>query len=268
MNNPPAPRPGTPVPSMRLLGVAIILAIVLPAAPVPAKDRAVEPTCDVAMTLTGTVARGGPHGEVVLSDGTSLRPADLWIEDGGAILPEGAHVTYRRAARSADRWGRWPARIMLTEAGSAEWLGQRLVSEGRALVRPESAEAGCIGTLLKAEVQARTASRGIWADGSHPVAADNLARLSQKVGTYVVAEGFVHTVGVRARQTYLNFGRRWTENLTVAMPKSLWTQAASRSMTAPILEGRRLRVRGVLERGSGPMIRLGRLDEIELLGDR
>lgn len=257
---------------LRLLGAAALAALALPGMPAQAETPAPEtqskpagPACDMAAPLAGIVARGGPHGELVLADDTSLRPADLWIEGESAILPEGTPVTYRRAARAADRWGRWPARIMTASGG---WLERGLVAQGRALVRPETGEAGCIATLLAAETQARAASQGLWADGSRPLAADNLAKLLPKLGTYVVAEGLVRSVGVRQRQTYLNFGHRWSENLAVAMTKTLWTQAAARSITAPVLEGRRVRVRGVLESGSGPFIRIGRLDEIELLGDR
>lgn len=227
--------------------------------------------CGMAVTtserLAGTVARGGAHGELVLTDGTSLRPADLWIEDRDALVPEGTPVTYRRVARAPDRWGRWAARIgIATVPGSSLEYG--LVAEGRALVRPETGETDCILALLAAETQARAARHGLWADGARLLPANDFAKLSQAYGTYVVAEGFVRNVGVRERLTYLNFGRRWSENLAVAMTKTLWTQAASRSITAPVLEGRRVRVRGVLERGSGPIIRIGRLDEIELLGDR
>lgn len=239
--------------------LAAMLVIAHPAGHARAEGSGARPDCGIGGDLAGIVARGGPHGELVLTDGTSLRPADLWIAGDGAVLPAGTAVTYRRVARSPDRWGRWPARIAVADAQAPGWLAHRLVADGRALVRPETAEAGCIAALLAAEAQAGRAER---------LPADDLATLSRRYGTFVVAEGLIHSVGVRERLTYLNFGQRWSENLAVAMTKSLWTQAASRSMTAPDLEGRRVRVRGVLERGSGPIIRIGRLDEIELVGDR
>lgn len=231
------------------------------------KSEAAAGDCKRAHTASATVSGSGPYGAIVLADGTMLRPADVWIAGDAVVLERGTQVHYHLVARSPDRWGRWPARLAVIGAGD-DWLERRLVLEGRALVRPETGAGPCIEALLAAEVSARAASRGIWNDVARPVPADRLDALSPHYGTFLVTEGFVRTVGVRERQTYLNFGRRWNESLAVVMSKSLWTQAASRSMTASALEGKRVRVRGVLERGAGPTIRIGRLDEIEVLGER
>ena len=245
---------------MFTLGLALV--------PVDSASGSELDICTLATTEPGVVARTGLYGEIVLENGTALRPADIWVSRSEEIIAPGTRVTYRKLTQSNDRWGRWPSRIMVQEMPEPVWLARRLVAQGKALVRPETAEHACIKELGAGEQTARTSRNGLWKDSGLPIDAETLAELTPQYGTFVVAEGLVHSVGVRKYQTYLNFGRRWNESLAVMMSKSLWTQATARSITAATLEGRQVRVRGVLQQQRGPTIRIERLDEIELLGDR
>jgi len=78
-------------------------------------------------------------------------------------------------------------------------------------------------------------------------------------------EGRVRSVGERERRTYLNFGRAWSEDFTVTIPKRSWTILAGDGVSASGLRGRPVRVRGVLEEWNGPALTLSAPDALEIL---
>ena len=73
------------------------------------------------------------------------------------------------------------------------------------------------------------------------------------------------SVGERRERTYLNFGKRWSEDTTVTIPQRVWSQLASRDLTAKTLNGRRVRVRGTVESRDGPLVEVVTPDQIELV---
>jgi hypothetical protein len=64
---------------------------------------------------------------------------------------------------------------------------------------------------------------------------------------------------------YVNFGRRWTRDFTLTVPRRLQAAFREAGRDPQMLQGRRVRVRGWLERRTGPIIEASAPEQIELL---
>ncbi|HEX2554921.1 MAG TPA: thermonuclease family protein [Microvirga sp.] len=210
-------------------------------------------------------------GEVALASGRIARLADLRWPD--AAPPRGAALAWLRERSgeavmvrggAADRWNRVPAQIAPTDASPPAGFARHLVERGLALVDPGEAEALCDPALLAVEAEARHERRGLWAD-ERVLAADDPPALRRRIGAFAIVEGRVRSVGERERRTYLDFGRAWSENFTVTIPKRAWTVLTAGGLSAAALRGRRVRVRGVIEEWNGPALTLQAPEALELL---
>jgi endonuclease YncB( thermonuclease family) len=138
-------------------------------------------TCPRAEQHFGAVAKIHPRLDIEIADGRRIHPIHLapfeatprgaahaararaalesWTKTAGLALPQ--HLPL------ADRWGR-----ILTSAflPSGEDLGLKLVAEGLARVGPSETDP-CLVPLLAAEIKARNAKLGLWADSYYSVLA-------------------------------------------------------------------------------------------------
>jgi hypothetical protein len=62
---------------------------------------------------------------------------------------------------------------------------------------------------------------------------------------------------------YMNFGRRWTQALTVTLLRREAKRFAAAGVEPKQLEGRRVRIRGWLEQRTGPTIEATAPEQIE-----
>lgn len=88
--------------------------------------------------------------------------------------------------------------------------------------------------------------------------------LSSHLGRYVIFEGEVLSVGNRTRRTYLNFGRRWSQDVTVVI-EARDRERFGGADDLEALAGRRVRVRGFVEERGGPMVTARHKGQIEVL---
>jgi endonuclease YncB( thermonuclease family) len=225
-------------------------------------------------------------GDIALADGQTARLAFLNVPDAfadaararlAAILGEAVRV--QAVDTNRDRWGRIVAQIFpsirraegSTEEGS---LGTILVRAGLARVKPEPMarveSLDCVRALLASETAARRAGAGLWADARYaPKDAADTAGLLALAGDFAIFEGRVLSVGERRERTYLNFGKRWSEDTTVSIPNKMWSQMGGHGLTAKTLNNRRVRVRGTVENRDGPLIEVVTPAQIELVdGER
>jgi len=120
--------------------------------------------------------------------------------------------------------------------------------------------------LLGAENRARAAKRGLWADPNFaPLSAEDLAGLAAVRGRFALVEGKVLSVRESGATIYVNFGRRWTRDFTVTILRRLQRSFAAAGVEPKSLTGRRIRVRGFVERRGGPIIAAEVPEQIELL---
>jgi hypothetical protein len=89
-------------------------------------------------------------------------------------------------------------------------------------------------------------------------------RLLAEQGRFSVVAGKVASVRESGSVIYVNFGRRWSEALTVTISKRNERMFAAAGVQLKELQSRRLRVRGYIEERNGPRIEATRPEQIEI----
>lgn len=187
---------------------------------------------------------------------------DGWIGErrgSAAAIPAGGRVELRTAASEPDRYGRIPGDVVFKDTGRS--LRDRLVGAGLAFVDPTVMSEACLTALFQREREAERAGRGLWADRT--IVQDAARPLAPAmVGRYVLVAGTVRSVGETKRTIYLNFGANYRTDFTVLVRRADSEGWSDRLMA---LEGKRVRVRGVLEAWNGGLIRVEHPAQIERL---
>jgi endonuclease YncB( thermonuclease family) len=239
-------------------------------------------SCRGEVMRSATVASVEDGGVLVLADGTAVLLAGIEIPRGpldGAGAREGDLAAAARglltslAGRGAvafreiggrDRHGRLPAAVFLADGGL---LQGALLAEGLARVRFQGEAPPCAAEMMARESLARAEHRGLWGLPDFAVRDANGASLALRKGLYDVVEGRVYSVGHGTRMVFLNFGRDSRRDFTVFVAPEVVARLAAAGMPAGSLSGRRIRVRGVIEAGRGPILRLRDPRLLELLGN-
>lgn len=209
-----------------------------------------------------------------LDDGREVRlagieplPMDADISGTAALtaLIAGRAVTLRGETDMPDRYGLQPAFVFTSS--DTVFVQGRLLTEGAALNSVTVTHADCARELSVAEAAARAAKRGIWANSAVIKNAESPDGILAGVGQFTLVEGKVLSVREAGATTYINFGRRWTQDFAVTISRRMLPVFEAAGMSPKALEGRRLRVRGFVERHGGPRIEAHRVTQIEVLGD-
>jgi hypothetical protein len=111
-------------------------------------------------------------------------------------------------------------------------------------------------------------TRGLWADPNFaPLPPDNLARLRAERGRFTIIEGKVLSVRESGSTIYVNFGARRSQGFSVIILRRNQRIFNAAGVEPKRLEGRRIRVRGVLEARRGPVIEADAPEQIEFADD-
>jgi hypothetical protein len=141
-----------------------------------------------------------------------------------------------------------------------------LVEAGLALVDAGLDTVFCQPELLVLQATARERRLGVWADDRYkPLDANHSERLRERIGSFVLVEGRVRSIGERKQRTYLNFGGLWAEDFTIIIPRTTWKQMLDHGLGAEALKGRRIRTRGILQSWQGTAVSIVIPDMIERL---
>jgi endonuclease YncB( thermonuclease family) len=211
-----------------------------------------------------------------LEDGREIRLAGIEpafpdrpaTERGRALaaLLAGREVRLHGDDDTPDRYGRQTAFAWRLPD---ETLVQReLLAQGEALVSPDVSDKACAAVLLAAEAAAREAKRGIWADATAIKNTESPGDILTGIGRYTLVEGKVLSVRQAGATTYLNFGRNWTRDFAVTIPRRALAHLAAAGLVPKSLENKRIRVRGFVEARTGPRIEVFQAGQIELIGEK
>ncbi len=212
--------------------------------------------------LIGALA---PKPEMLPVDGPGWPAAQDALQALQALIHDQT-ITLRYEGRRHDRYGRILAQVFVADGGTGVWVQERLVADGHARAYTLPGNTSCLGGLIKAERAARVAERGLWQRETYRVrSADDVEALLKLVGRFVVVEGRVAEVTRAQRTTYINFGTDWRRDFTANLPTAVVTDGSEAATRVDAFAGKRVRVRGWIERRNGPMIGLSSLDEIEVL---
>ena len=251
----------------RIAAVAAVLATGA-AGPAPAAPCAFEAQGE------GRVAAVIDARSFRLEDGRDVRLAGIepaFPEQSGAghaqplaALLAGRDVRLGGEDDAPDRYGRQAAFVWRLPD---ETLVQReLLAQGEALVSPSVSDKDCAAALLAAEAAAHEAKRGVWADPTVIKNTESSGDILAGIGRFMLVEGKVLSVRQAGATTYLNFGRNWTRDFAVTIPRQALAHLAAAGLVPKSLENKRIRVRGFVEARTGPRIEVLRAGQIELLG--
>jgi hypothetical protein len=141
-----------------------------------------------------------------------------------------------------------------------------MLALGHARVAAEVGTQRCAAMLLAAERSARAGGLGLWAVSFYVIQkAENPAKVLAERGRFTLVEGKVLSVRESRGTIYINFGRRWSEDFTVTIPKRNERTFVAGGIEPKKLAGRSIRVRGTIEQRGGPWIEATRPEQIEFI---
>src|SRR6478735_2897323 len=147
----------------------------------------------------------------------------------------------------------------------------RAITDGRSFTLDDGREirlAGIEAPLLPGPGEAGTRAKpGLWGEPYYViVSAESGAELVAESGHFILAEGKVWSVRESGGTIYVNFGRQWSQALTVTILKRNERMFAAAGIEPKRLENRNVRVRGWVEERNGPRIEVTRPEQIEIAG--
>jgi len=204
-----------------------------------------------------------------LEDGREVRLAGITVPltemdttaDLTALIVQQS-VTLEGPDDAPDRYGRQPAFVLARDAADSVQIA--LLKRGRALHDGTVSEGGCLRALRDPEAEPRRPRMGLWAESAAIKNAEKPDDILAVTGQFAVIEGKALSVRQAGTTFYVNFGRRWTDGFAVTISRRMIAVMEGAGLSPKTLEGRRLRVRGVVERRIGPRIDIARVGQIEL----
>lgn len=273
-----------------LIAFSTLCVILLPSARAENDpSTASNEVCTLRPGPTRTVARVIDGETLLLDDGREVRligalapraedagaPPDAWPMETEAIrlltgLVLGQSVRLAYGARKSDRYGRHLAHVFVKDRGGADlWVQGEMLRQGaaRAYGLPQSFE--CATELSAHERVAREARLGVWSLRLYDVApARDTYRLMRRRSRFQIVGGAVTDVARTKRAIYLNFGDNWRTDFTARIGKDVAAAHPEFDRTLDVLKGRRIEVRGWIERRNGPLIDVDDPSQIALVDDR
>jgi endonuclease YncB( thermonuclease family) len=207
------------------------------------------------------------------ADGREVRLAGLEIpatDSGGRaaldalVAGKTVHLERlgQRPGQAEDRYGRVIA-FAYVDTTSVQ---RALLRQGAAMVSSRAGTKACADTLFPVEAEARAAGRGLWADPElRPKSAANARDIAALKGRFVLVEGYILSVRTSGTTTYLNFAQPWWQGFSASILRRDARAFTAAGIALKQLQGKRIRVRGIVEMRRGPMIDAVRPEQIELI---
>jgi endonuclease YncB( thermonuclease family) len=242
------------------------------AALLAASGCSVSAACNFAQQGEGRVVAILDARTIRLDDGHEVRLAGIETDVGGnaaaralslTALIEGRSVTLHAGDDKPDRYGRQIAVVF--PAGSETSIQTELLSQGEALASGAITDRECSAEWAAAETAARDAKRGFWAGGSVTKNAEMPGDILATIGQFTLVEGTVLSARQAGSTFYVNFGRRWTRDFAVTISRRMMPSFEAAGLDFKSLEGRKIRVRGWVEKRGGPRIEATRIGQIEVV---
>lgn len=212
--------------------------------------------------LVGTLAPRAP------SPGSGDWPPERQAREALERLLIGKNVELKFAGRRSDRYGRHLAHVFVTETGGDPvWVQGHLLEQGLARAYALPGNTGCISEMLTKESEGHLHARGIWKLAAYRVIeATEIRELLARRNRFELVEGVVRDVALKGGRGYVNFGSDWRSDFTAVVPPKLMRDASEAATQLRALIGKRVRVRGWIERRNGPSVEIAALGEIEVVG--
>lgn len=252
------------MPLLVALACALILNLVAVAHAIAADCGALLGQGRVTQAIDGRTLRLADGREIRL---TGIVPSDAVAATAAlTALVANRDVVLRGDSDTPDRYGRQHA--VVAQAGADTSIQVELLRAGAALVTGTGLATSCAAELTAAETFAHGAAHGIWASADVIRNAESPEDILAMLGRFALVEGKVLSARQSGATFYLNFGRHWVRDFAVIIPKQMIASLARDGIDVKALAGRRVRVRGWIERRDGPRIQLRGTRQIEVLDRR
>ena len=217
-----------------------------------------------AVRLIGALAPRAPGAD---TDPPSW-PAEVDARKALETLVLGRTIELAFAGRRSDRYGRRLAQVFVDRDGERVWVQGYLLSHGHARAYALAGNTACLKELIAHEAVARESGQGLWASGAYKLRrATRTRELLERRNSFEIVDGRVALVAEKGKWVYLNFGADWRSDFSVAVPSRIKRSSPEAGAWLEALAGKRVRVRGWIERRNGPLIEVADLDQIEILPD-
>lgn len=197
-----------------------------------------------------------------------------WLPEKAAIeelerLVLGKTIELGFSGRRTDRYGRSLAHAFVGQTAERIWVQEHMVRHGHARAYTLPQNTACAVELIAAESDARRKRAGLWGYAAYDIRpAGQPHQLLRYRNSYQLVEGTVVRAASVRGQVFLNFGEDWREDFTVIVRPSNARALEQAGIDLKALEGRRMRVRGWIERRSGPAIEIHDPSQIEVMTDQ
>lgn len=219
---------------------------------------------DSQVRLIGALAPRNPFSSARNAPWQPERQALAALD--GLVL--GQRVELAFSGRRKDRYGRLLAHVFVERDGQRAWVQGELLAAGHARAYALPGSTTCIAELIAHERIAREKRNGLWRNGAYRVRpADDVKGLLRLRNSYQIVEGEVAAAAEVKGRIYLNFGKDWRSDFTAALSTKAVTGSGRDSTTLTGLAGKRVRVRGWIERRNGPYIAMADAAELEVLDE-
>lgn len=235
-------------------------------------SSALHAACEFAPQGDGRVSSVLDAKTFRLEDGREIRLAGIELAADGAdrgkrllaSLIDGRNVALHGSDDTPDRYGRQPTFVSLKGSGAP--IQFEMLAAGEALASAAVSDLSCSRALLAAEAVARAARRGVWAGSAALKNAESPDDILARLGHFTVVEGTVSSARLAGATFYVNFGRRWTQDFAVTISRRMMPSIEAAGIDLKSLKGKKIRVRGWIERRGGPRIEAAYVGQIELIG--
>ncbi|MBV8976553.1 MAG: thermonuclease family protein [Alphaproteobacteria bacterium] len=177
-------------------------------------------------------------------------------------MARGQVLTVTAMAPKEDRYDRVRGQVF-NEDNPEPWLQIALLKSGLARVEIAPDRTECAAELYAAEAQARAQRLGLWAAPNYQVRTPE--QLGTDAGTFQIVEGVVVSADLRDGRAYLDFGPDWRTDFTVTVAPQDMANFRRDGLDPRDYQGKRIRVRGIVQRFNGPEIEIANPQQIEVL---
>ncbi len=143
------------------------------------------------------------------------------------------------------------------------WTQGLLLSLGVARVRTSKYNPEMAHQMLKLEKEARENKSGMWNMDEHQILTPDKAQ--EHIGSYQIIEGKVQNATLRKNKLYLNFGKNWRDDFTVAISAFDLKQFIKKKIDPKSWNGKLIRVRGWIRSYNGPYMEIDHAERFESL---
>ena len=275
---------------LKLHPIAILpvffIAVFIYSAPAISRDSA--SICKIPLVKTALVTKVHKDGLLQLANGDKVRligimpvkfidnPTSLTAKKLNKLAIQaidilrrevkGKKVELRQSGRARDRYNHLLAHAY---GQDGKWLQGFLLQAGLARSYSYADNHICMNNMLALEADARREQRGLWRYRIfQPQKASQHKQLMRKHYRFTLVEGEVRKVASVKKWVFLNFGDNWRDDFTIAIERKYKRKIEKSGLNFDSLRGKKIRVRGWVERWNGPLIKVTHKEQIELLDQK